>query len=177
MIIRNANHDDLPGLDIFFELVLRDVFEKENLGHRTEILEQEISSKQSQIRNVLDQTGQRDVFLVAEESGDIIGTVAYIPCNAVICSLSKGELESYGEVGTVFVRPDRQKQGIGRALRTAMDQALLDQGITEYVLDTGYGAAQNYWKQQLGDPIIVAVDYWGDGHDHLVWKVDLTEKA
>lgn len=169
--IRKADRNDLQGLDEFFELVLRDTFNKEGIGHLRSLLAEEIRNKQEQVRSVLTHAEERDLFLVALEEGAIVGTIAYVPCNAIICSLSNGRLENMGEVGTVFVRPDRQKQGIGRALRTAMDKELLKRGIHTYVLDTGYPGAQVYWHQQLGDPVIIAIDFWGEGKDHKVWQV------
>ena len=38
---------------------------------------------------------------------------------------------------------------------------LLNKGLTEFCLDSGYSRAQKIWKKKLGEPDYVLQDHWG----------------
>lgn len=77
------------------------------------------------------------------------------------------------EVGTVFVRPDYQKQGVGNLLLNAMYQALKDKGIEEFCLDSGYPGAQKIWLKKFGTPDYFLENYWGENLHHMIWRITL----
>ena len=61
----------------------------------------------------LRRAGDITLSLVAEEDGDIIGHVAFSPVEI------DGRHDGWFGLGPISVRPDRQRQGIGRALVSA----------------------------------------------------------
>ena len=79
------------------------------------------------------------------------------------------------EVGTVFVLPDYQKMGVGNLLLNTMIFTLKSKGIEEFCLDSGYTSAQKIWKKKFGDPNYLLKDYWGKGHDHMIWRIKISD--
>jgi GNAT superfamily N-acetyltransferase len=79
------------------------------------------------------------------------------------------------EVGTVFVHPDYQGKGIGNSLLEAIMKHLKNIGLTEFCLDSGYGSAQQIWKRKFGLPDYWQKDFWGEGQDHMVWRITFKE--
>jgi hypothetical protein len=47
---------------------------------------------------------------------------------------------------------------------------LINKGINEFCPDSGYPNAQKIWRKKLGEPDYLLKDYWGPGHDHMIWR-------
>ena len=62
------------------------------------------------IIRALRRSGDLTLSLVAEEDGEVVGHVAFSPV-----TVDGADVGWYG-LGPISVRPDRQRQGIGRAL-------------------------------------------------------------
>jgi GNAT superfamily N-acetyltransferase len=101
----------------------------------------------------------------------IIGTIEYGPASELIIECTDGKLGNLVEVGTVFVLLDYQRQGIGNRLLAEMLQTLNGRGIVDFCLDSGYKTAQTIWKKKFGEPDFLLKDYWGQGQDHMIWKI------
>jgi GNAT superfamily N-acetyltransferase len=101
----------------------------------------------------------------------IIGTIEYGPASKLIHDCTNGELSNLDEVGTIFVLPGYQRQGIGNRLLAEMLHTLKARGIAEFCLDSGYRNAQTIWKKKFGEPDYLLKDYWGQGQDHMTWKI------
>jgi len=168
--IRRPQPGDVEKLHQFFELVLRDTFAREGLAHMTEDLEKEIFEKKSILKEALESNGKKRYFLTALIEGEIIGTIEYGPTGSIILDCTKGELEGVVEVGTVFVHPDYQRQGIGTLMLSAICITLLGRNIDEFCLDSGYKNAQRVWRNKFGEPAYIIKDYWGEGCDHMIWR-------
>lgn len=169
LTIRRPEAADTEALGRFFAGVLQDTYEKEGLGQETEAIEAEILLKKAYLEDDLATGGTGRYFLLAAEGAEIVGTAEFGPTGDIILECTGGALAGVPEVGTVFVRPDRQGQGIGSALLQAVLQAMAARGHETFCLDSGYTRAQKVWRKKLGEPCCVAKDYWGPGYDHLVW--------
>ncbi|EST54920.1 GNAT family acetyltransferase [Brevibacillus panacihumi W25] len=64
-------------------------------------------------------------------------------------------------IGTVFVHPDFQGQGVANVLLNAIFLTLLGNGYTR---------AQQVWRKKFGEPTYLFPNYWGNGTDHMIWK-------
>jgi GNAT superfamily N-acetyltransferase len=168
--IRRPQPGDVEKLYRFFELVLRDTFAKEGLAHLAEDLEREISDKKRILKEDIQSNGEKRYFLTALMDGEVIGTIEYGPTGQIILDCTKGELESVVEVGTVFIHPDYQRQGIGTLMLNAICLTLLGRNIDEFCRDSGYKNAQRVWRRKFGEPAYVIRDYWGEGFDHMIWR-------
>ena len=73
------------------------------------------------------------------------------------------------QLGSLFVLPRYQGQGVGSALISAMVAHLYKQGIEQFFLDSGYKLAQKRWLRKFGEPYKVVKDYWGPDYDHMIW--------
>jgi len=175
MEIRRPGPGDVEKLHRFFELVLRDTFAKEGLAHMTEETEKEIDDKKNILQEDIESNGTKRYFLIALEGGKVIGTVEYGPTGRIILDCTKGELEGVVEVGTVFVHPAYQRQGIGTLLLNTICLTLLGKKLNEFCLDSGYKNAQRVWRRKFGEPAYIIKDYWGEGYDHLIWRKHIND--
>ena len=171
--IRRPIEDDKYQLVEFFKTVVVDTFIKEGIKEMVDDLEEEIESKKQYLENDLKSNGELRYFLIAEDKDCIVGTIEYGPASDLINSCTNGKYKNLYEIGTVFVRPDYQGQGIGNLLLKAMIQTLQNKGIREFCIDSGYFNAQKIWRKKFGEPEYFLENYWGEGQHHLIWKIKL----
>lgn len=169
--IRRPRIEDRQALNQFFRLMITDTYAKEGLAELTDDIEDEIATKEKYLEYDLNSSGENRYFLLACQDNKIIGTIEYGAPNELIDRFSAGALKSLVEVGTVFVHPDHQGQGIVNILLDAIYLALASKGIQEFCLDSGYRRAQKIWKKKFGEPAYLIKDYWSEGFDHMIWKI------
>jgi GNAT superfamily N-acetyltransferase len=169
--IRRPRIEDIVELNQFFRIVITDTFAREGLAGLMDDIEAEIESKINYLQLDLDSNGEKRYFLIALAENKIIGTIEYGPASELIIECTDGKLGNLVEVGTVFVLPDYQRQGIGNRLLAEMLQTLNGRGIVDFCLDSGYKTAQTIWKKKFGEPDFLLKDYWGQGQDHMIWKI------
>ena len=92
-------------------------------------IEAEMESKKKYLQMDLGSNGEKRYFLIALAENKIIGTIEYGPASELIQDCTNGDLGNLVEVGTVFVLPDYQRQGVGNKLLAEMLQTLKDRGI------------------------------------------------
>jgi GNAT superfamily N-acetyltransferase len=168
--IRRPRIDDLEGLHHFFRIVITDTFAKEGLTDLLDEIEKEIEDKIKNLHTYFESNGESRYFFMALVNDQVIGTIEYGPASKLINDCTDGELKELVEVGTVFVRPDYQRQGIGNLLLNVMYLTLQNKGIDEFCLDSGYTNAQKIWKKKFGEPDYLFEDFWGEGYDHMIWR-------
>jgi GNAT superfamily N-acetyltransferase len=170
--IRRPQAEDCEELNQFFRIVITDTFGREGLSHLKEDIETEIATKNQFLKNDLESNGEKRYFWLAIDkyTDRIIGTIEYGPASELINVCTEGALKNVIEIGTVFVLPNFQKQGIGTVLLNVMLLTLQNKGIKEFCLDSGYSSAQRIWKMKFGAPDYLLRDYWGKGQDHMIWK-------
>ncbi|WHY01722.1 GNAT family N-acetyltransferase [Neobacillus sp. DY30] len=169
--IRRPRIEDKQELNQFFRTVITDTFRREGIADLIEDIEAEIDSKNKYLKMDLETSGEKRYFLIALAEKKIIGTIEYGPASKLIHHCTNGLLGNHVEVGTVFVHPYYQRQGIGNRLLGEMLQTLKSLGIEEFCLDSGYKTAQTIWKKKFGEPDYYLRDYWGQGQDHMIWKI------
>jgi GNAT superfamily N-acetyltransferase len=169
--IRRPRTDDMAELHTFFRIVITDTFEREGLAGLIGDIEAEINSKKRYLQLDMDSKGEKRYFLIALAENKIIGTIEYGLASKLIQDCTNGKLGNLVEVGTVFVHPDHQRQGIGNKLLAELIHTLKARGIVEFCLDSGFKNAQTIWKKKYGEPNYLLRDYWGQGQDHMIWKI------
>ncbi|PAE41152.1 GNAT family N-acetyltransferase [Neobacillus sp. YX16] len=169
--IRRPRMEDIEELNQFFRIVITDTFRREGLAGLIEDIEAEIDSKNNYLQLDLDSKGDQRYFLIALAGNKIIGTIEYGPASELIKNCTNGKLGNLVEVGTVFVLPEYQRQGVGNRLLGEMLQTLKGCGMVDFCLDSGYKNAQAIWKKKFGEPNYLLKDYWGQGQDHMIWKI------
>ncbi len=168
--IRRPRTEDIEELHKFFRIVLIDTFTREGLADMVDMIEDEIEDKKKYLKSDLDSKGKDRYFLIALDDDKIIGSIEYGSSSELINSCTDGALKDLVEVGTVFVRPDYQRQGIGNLLLNVMYLTLQNRGIEEFCLDSGYTNAQKIWKKKFGEPDYLLEDYWSEENDHMIWR-------
>jgi GNAT superfamily N-acetyltransferase len=168
--IRRPMIEDKEELTGLFSTVIRDTFVREGLEEMHDDIENEIETKKAYLKDDLDSNGKNRYFLIALIDDNVVGTIEYGPSSDLINRCTNGALKELVEVGTVFVRPDYQRHGIGNLLLNAMYLTLLSGGIEEFCLDSGYTNAQKIWEKKLGKPDYLLKNYWGEGYNHKIWK-------
>lgn len=171
-MIRRPQKVDIEELDLFFSKVIKDTFEREGLSELKDDIKAEIENKNQYLRDDFDSLGKNRYFMIAidTEYNKVIGTIEYGPASELINICTNGAMKDLYEVGTVFVHPNFQGRGVGSLLLSVMFLTLLNRGIKEFCLDSGYNNAQKIWKKKFGEPDYLLENYWGEGADHMIWR-------
>jgi GNAT superfamily N-acetyltransferase len=171
--IRRPRIEDCEELHQFFTTVIKDTYAREGLSELLDDIENEIECKKQYLKCDFESNGKSRYFSIALEKNNnkIIGTIEYGPASELIAICTDGALKEWYEVGTVFVHPDYQRVGIGTLLLNEMFLTLKNKGIKEFCLDSGYTNAQKVWKKKFGEPDYLLKDYWGEGFDHMIWRM------
>lgn len=175
IVVRRPRLEEIDSVNEFFELVLRDTFERNGVSDLVETMAEEIADKRRCLKQDLDSNGEHRYFLIITLDNQVVGSIEYGPSNDLIITSANGELKDLVEIGTVFVHPKYQKKGIGNLMLTHILNELKDKGIQEFCLDSGYKSAQKIWTNKFGEPEYHLKDYWGEGADHMVWRVKVSE--
>lgn len=137
-----------------FEASISDGFEKEGLGHLQDDIYKEIENKKDQVRTSLNPSLSDAYPLIANLNGMVVGTISFGPCGEDIRSCTENQLEDVGELGSLYVLPSYQDQGVSSALITGMVTYLKKQGINQFCLDSGYKRVQKRWLRKFGEPYL-----------------------
>lgn len=169
--IDRPKFEDIELINEFFEIVIRDTFERNGISDLVSTIVEEIEDKRRCLNQDIESDGKNRYFLIAKENDKIVGSIEYGPSNELIISCTNGELKELVEIGTVFVHPDYQKKGIGSRMLNLIFIELEKNDIKEFCLDSGYKSAQKIWINKFGDPQYHLMDYWGENSDHMVWRI------
>ncbi|PQD93640.1 GNAT family N-acetyltransferase [Pradoshia eiseniae] len=173
--IRRPKREDIKQINEFFETVITDTFNKEGIGEKADDIQDEIEIKKKYIVSDMESNGEERFFLIALNDGKIIGSIEYGPVSNLIRRCTNNVYIGLIEVGTVFVHPDFQRKGVGNLLLEAMYSVIRKKGIGEFCLDSGYTRAQMIWKKKFGEPDYLLKDYWGEGNDHMIWRINVSD--
>ena len=154
--------EDIELINDFFETVIRDTFERNEMSHLVDLIADEMEDKRRFLHQDIESNGKNRYFLIAKENDMIVGSIEYGPANELIISCTNRELKGLVEIGTVFVHPDYQKKGIASKMINIIVEELEKKGIKELCLDSGYKSAQKFWIKKFGNPEYHLRDYWGD---------------
>lgn len=161
--------DDVESLHQFFRDVLQDTYAKEGLAHKGMDLDKTVSEKESFLEEDIASGGKKRYFLIAMDGEKVVGTAEFGPAGPTVIDCTDGELRDVTEVGTVYVHPAYQGQGVGTLMLNMICITLLGKGIKEFCLDSEFKNAQKVWERKFGKPAYRMKDYWGEGYDHMVW--------
>lgn len=177
--IRRPQMEDYEELTQFFSTVIKDTFAREGISELVDDIEHEIESKKQYLSSDFNSNGENRYFLIAidKKSNKVIGTIEYGPASELILKCTDGALNGLYEIGTVFVHPDYQRRGIGNLLLNVMFLTLINRGIQEFCLDSGYTNAQKIWKKKFGEPDYWLKDYWAEGSDHMIWRRSIRDMS
>lgn len=173
--ISRPKFEDIELINEFFELVIRDTFERNDIADLTDLIVEEIEDKRKCLNQDIESDGKNRYFLIAKENDKIVGSIEYGPSNELIISCTDGKLKDLVEIGTVFVYPDYQNKGIGSSMLNLIFMQLEKNKIKEVCLDSGYKSAQKTWINKFGNPEYHLKDYWGEGSDHMVWRISVED--
>ncbi|PKM50286.1 MAG: GNAT family N-acetyltransferase [Firmicutes bacterium HGW-Firmicutes-7] len=173
--IRRPITQDIESMNLFFELVLRNTFERNGIGNLTNALDGEIEGKKKCLEQDIKSNGKERCFFIATIDNILVGTIESGPPNDIIIKNTSNEYIDLLEVGTVFVHPDYQKQGIGNMMLNHIFNDLANRGVKEFCLDSGYKSAQKIWKKKFKEPVYLLKDYWGEGTDHMIWRSSVSD--
>lgn len=175
VVIRRPRIEDIEELNQFFRKVITDTFAREGLDEMVDDIENEIENKKKYLKSDFDSSGEKRYFLIALDGDKNIGTIEYGSTSELINRCTDGALKDLVEVGTVFVHPDYQRRGVGNMLLNEMYLTLKSRNIEEFCLDSGYTNAQKIWMKKFGAPDYLLKDYWGEGFDHMIWRIRTNE--
>ncbi len=148
---------------------MRDAFAQEGLAHLDAEIQGIVAGKAALFDESLkDRLGEVQ-FLAAKDTEELIGMISFGPRGKEIRECTGEDSAGIGKLGTLYVLPEYQDQGVGSALIQALVRQLHQQGVEQFCLDSGFKRAKERWLRKFGQPYVVAPDYWGPGVDHMVW--------
>jgi len=170
-MIRQVLREDLKALEVFFELVIRDTYVKEGIGHLEKEILEEVAQKMTYVSDAIGNNESKHYFLLALEDKKIIGCAAYGPSSHLIYD-HIASLKDVVELGSVLIDPVYQNMGYGKAL---VDKVIdeISTFTDEFCLDSGYTIAKKIWTKKFGQPKLILKDFWGPGFDHYIWHINL----
>ncbi|QTL97866.1 GNAT family N-acetyltransferase [Iocasia frigidifontis] len=175
LVVRRPRIEEIDSINEFFELVIRDTFERNGIADLVETLEGEIEDKRKCLNQDIESNGEKRYFLIVTIDDMIVGSIEYGPSNDLIITCTNGELKDLVEIGTVFVHPEYQRKGVGNIMLIHIFNELKNKGIKEFCFDSGYKIAQKIWIKKFGGPEYYLKNYWGEGADHMVWRLKVSD--
>lgn len=157
-----------------FSLCIPLAFELEDLVDLKSVISSEIAFKQSLIDESLDSHSSTS-FLIARIQNEVVGVISVGPCGKEIMDCTHQKWATLKEIGSLYVHPQFQNQRIGSLLIHTAVKKLDEQGIDEFCLDSGYQHAQTKWRRKFGEPTMIVKDYWGNGLDHMIWRIKVKD--
>ncbi|WP_379153293.1 GNAT family N-acetyltransferase [Paenibacillus sp. sgz5001063] len=173
--ISTLTPEDIQPVIQLFTCSISDAFEQEGLAYLQEDIHNEVEKKKLMAEASLDSRNTSPYFLVAKIDGVIVGTISFAPCGEDIRSCTGNQLDDVGELGSLYIMPNYQGQGVGSALIKELMAYLRQQGIEQFCLDSGYTRAQARWLRKFGVPYRTVKDYWGPDSVHMVWLCKVSE--
>lgn len=173
--ISRPKAEDVELINAFFRAVLIHTFERNGISDLVDLIKEEIVDKRRRLNEDIESGGKDKYFLIAKEGDKVVGSIEYGPSNDLIFTCTNGELKDLLEIGTVFVHPDYQSKGIGSEMLNLMFLELKKNGVREVCFDSGYKSAQKIWIKKFGKPEYHLKDFWGEGADHMVWRVNVED--
>lgn len=173
--ISRPTYDDIEIINEYFKVVLIDTFRRNEILDLTDLLAEEIEEKRKCLNQDFETEGRDRFFLIGKDDDKIVASIEYGPSNELIDTCTKGELKDLVEIGTVFVHPDYQAEGIGSRMLKEIFIEMKRKGIEEFCFDSGYKSAQKIWEHKFGKPEYHLKDYWGEGADHMVWRLKVED--
>lgn len=166
MLFRKVDQQDLIQVDHIFRTSITDLVIRE-LIDEPGLIDREVAQLNRTVQDSLN--SKENLFFVTEIDHRIVGTIALINPNLLICENVQTEPNVY-EIGCVYVHPDYQKQGIGKFMFHSIKEELIRIGHEKYYLDAGFTSSQQYWFRVLGKPTYVLENHWGTGAHHFIWS-------
>ncbi|MGV2927633.1 GNAT family N-acetyltransferase [Macrococcus capreoli] len=164
--------DDAHLLKDFFTLVLTHTFNNNGIDD-DEDLQVEIDKKMTYVTSYFKYN--KDIFMVAKDGDALVGIIGFYQPNIIIQKLLGEKVANIKEMGSLYVHPSYQNQGIGSTLITQMTNYLKEQGIHQYCFDCGYNKSIRTWSRKYGEPTYFYKDHLDVGDHHAVWVIDLME--
>lgn len=177
--ITKPSKAELPDICRVFEESISDAFAKDGIEHMQEDMFSEIEHKKHLLTLAM---GNAELilrggpyFLIAKLEGTPVGTISLSSCGEAIQECTHNQLDGILELGSLYVLPDVQGEGIGSALIKAMINTLYEKGIDEFCLDSGYKRAQQRWLRKFGKPYLIVKNHWGPDMDHFIWLCKVSD--
>lgn len=153
---------------------MKAAFEAQGEGSLTEAIQEEVEVKMEKVLGFLN--GASDYYYLAAKCDDhIVGTISYGGNKDKVKERFE-ELESAGELGSLYILPEYQSQGIGSTLINGMLQYMAEQGVLSFWFESGFTLAQKRWKRRFGEPYRIMKDHWAPGVDNHLWYCKVSEQ-
>ena len=140
--IDKALLEDKIEINRFFELVLRHTFEANDILELEGLLNDEIEDKRLCLEQCFKTNGQDRFFLIGKNDDSIVASIEFGLSNELLNICTNGELRDMLEIGTLFVHPSFQKQGIGSLMFRSLFDELVRREVDKVCFDSGYKTAQ-----------------------------------
>ncbi|MDY8022021.1 GNAT family N-acetyltransferase [Paenibacillus polymyxa] len=114
--IQLAASSDMEAADLVFESSKSAAYEQRGLEALIDDIQHEIEHKKRLLRASLSALNSDLFFLMAKHNHNVVGAISYGHCGEDIRKCTNDELGHVGTLGSLYVLPGYQGQGVGSAL-------------------------------------------------------------
>lgn len=176
--IRRPHHDDIEALHELYKIAIPHTWEKEGVGDCVDEIQNEITEKMVFLKEDLNSHGRNQFFLIACDDDEIVGTIAYGPCSALLNDCTDRKYKDLGEIGTAFILPDYQKKRDWYTL-AERNADCSSWSVCRRVCSWQwlFPGSEGMEEKKFGEPAMVLKDHWGEGADHMIWHCKMSDLA
>ncbi|MFP4078198.1 MAG: N-acetyltransferase family protein [Candidatus Izemoplasmataceae bacterium] len=169
LTIIDATPDHEEAIRTLWDRVIQDAFKRQGMDEHHNPAD-ELDFKMDQLTEAWHHPSQR--YFLAYENAKLIGTMAYgKPPNRGIRRRTGGALNNTVEIGSLYIHPDYQRQGIGKTLLIHALKTLHSEGVDTVCFDSIIESSKTIWLKLFGEP---RYKIPSKKHDftHMIWVVD-----
>ncbi|MFW5913479.1 MAG: N-acetyltransferase family protein [Bacillota bacterium] len=168
--IIDATPDHEEMIRTLWDQVIRDAFKKQGMdAHHNP--DDELAFKMDQLKGAWNHPSHH--YFLAFFDKRPVGTMAYgKPPNRGILRRTGEALRDTVEIGSLYIHPDYQRKGIGKALLIHALETLQSKGVDTVCFDSIIESSKNIWRKLFGEP---RYKIPSKKHDftHMIWVVSV----
>jgi len=172
LTIQKATPKDKLAIRALWKAVIEDAFkvDKVDQHHKSE---DELAFKMEQLEQAFN--NQDAQYFIARINDDVVGTIAYsTPPNRGILKRTNNALIDEMEIGSLYINPAYQKQGLGKTLLLFILKQLDQKNIEKVCFDSIIETSKQIWVRMFGEPTY-QIQSKKHQFTHMIWLVNVKD--
>lgn len=172
LTIEVATPNDKEAIRDLWKAVIEDAFKVDKMDqyHKTE---DELTFKMEQLDQAF--SHQNAQYFIAKIHDKVVGTIAYsTPPNRGILKRTNNALIDEMEIGSLYIKPNYQKQGLGKILLLFILKQLAQKNFEKVCFDSIIETSKQIWVRMFGEPTY-QIESKNHQFTHMIWLVNIKD--